>query len=124
MIEYLTLILCCQLLGELAVSALNAPLPGPVAGMVLLLAYLLVKGGVPEPLAQLSDSLLNNLSLLFVPAGVGVMLHFDLLGNELIPLSIALVLSTLVTIAVTALLMVWFNRGQSESGQSGSDSRQ
>lgn len=121
MLEYLALILCCQLLGELAVSALNAPLPGPVAGMVLLFVYLLVKGEIPEPLAQLSDSLLNNLSLLFVPAGVGVMLHFDLLGTELIPLSIALVLSTLVAIAVTALLMVWFNRGQSESGRSDSD---
>ncbi len=110
MVEYFTLILCCQLIGELLVSVLNLPLPGPVAGMILLFGFLLVKGEIPEPLAHLSDTLLNNLSLLFVPAGVGVMLHFELLGTELIPLSVALVVSTLLTIAVSALLMVWFTR--------------
>ncbi len=110
MVEYFTLILCCQLIGELLVTVLNLPLPGPVAGMILLFGFLLVKGEIPEPLAHLSDTLLNNLSLLFVPAGVGVMLHFELLGTELIPLSVALVVSTLLTIAVSALLMVWFTR--------------
>lgn len=123
MIEYFTLILLCQLIGELVVTILNLPLPGPVAGMILLFGFLLIKGGIPAPLAQLSDSLLNNLSLLFVPAGVGVMLHFELLGGELLPLSVALVVSTLLTIAVTALLMVWFNRGQGDDSQNKIDSR-
>ncbi len=110
MLENLTLILCCQLLGELAVTTLSLPVPGPVAGMLMLFCILLVRGYVPEDLGKVSDALLGSLSLLFVPAGVGVMLHFELLGAELLPLSVALVISTLLTIAVTAVIMVLFNK--------------
>lgn len=109
MLEYLTLILACQLLGEFTVSAAGIPVPGPVVGMVLLFVFLLVKGAVPEQLASVSSGLLNNLSLMFVPAGVGVMVHFEVLGNDALPISVALVTSTLLTIAVTALLMNFLN---------------
>lgn len=109
MLEYLTLILACQLLGEFTVSAAGIPVPGPVVGMVLLFVFLLVKGSVPEQLARVSSGLLNNLSLMFVPAGVGVMVHFEVLGNDALPISVALVTSTLLTIAVTALLMNFLN---------------
>lgn len=105
MLGYITLIFSCQLVGELFVAALGLPVPGPVAGMVILLGGLLIYGRVPDDLAAVGDFLLANLSLLFVPAGVGVMLHAGLLGREWLPLSIALVGSTLATIAVTALVM-------------------
>jgi holin-like protein len=110
MLEYFTLILICQLVGEFAVSTINAPFPGPVVGMILLFAFLLFNGEVPEKLGNVSNSLLNNLSLLFVPAGVGVMVHVNLLGADLWPLSVAMVASTLLTIAVTALVMVILNK--------------
>jgi len=110
MLEYLTLILACQLLGEFAVSAAGIPIPGPVVGMVLLFLFLLARGSVPEQLANVSSGLLNNLSLMFVPAGVGVMVHFKVLGSDALPISVALVISTLLTIAVTALLMSYLNR--------------
>ncbi|MCB1759937.1 MAG: CidA/LrgA family protein [Gammaproteobacteria bacterium] len=110
MLEYLTLILLCQLAGEIFVTRLQAPLPGPVVGMLLLFLFLLFRGSVPEALGRLSAGLLNHLSLLFVPAGVGVMVHFELLGDDFWPLATALVLSTLVTIAVTALVMAALNR--------------
>jgi putative effector of murein hydrolase LrgA (UPF0299 family) len=110
MIEYLTLILACQLLGEIVVTGAEIPFPGPVVGMVLLFAFLAIRGKVPRQLGQVADTLLSNLSLLFVPAGVGVMLHFDLLGADAMPLSVALLFSTLATIAVTAWVMVLLNR--------------
>lgn len=105
MLEYLTLILACQLIGELAVSAANIPFPGPVAGMILLLIFLFIKGEIPADLGAVSTALLNNLSLMFVPAGVGVMVHFELLGIDALPLSVAVVVSTVLTIVVTALVM-------------------
>ncbi|MEM1398923.1 MAG: CidA/LrgA family protein [Pseudomonadota bacterium] len=105
MLGYITVIFCCQLIGELIVAALSLPLPGPVLGMVLLLAGLIIKGSVPDDLSAVGDFLLRNLSLLFVPAGVGVMLHMELLGRDWLQLTAALVLSTLLTIALTALLM-------------------
>jgi len=111
MLNFLTLILGCQLVGELFVVATRAPVPGPVVGMVVLFAGLLIRGRLPAGLGQVADAFLNNLSLLFVPAGVGVMLHVGLIGRDFAALSLALVASTLATIAVTALLMSRLGRG-------------
>ena len=122
MLEYLTLILTCQLIGEVTVSATGLPVPGPVLGMVLLFLFLSVRGSVPEDLSAVSGALLGNLSLMFVPAGVGVMVHFELLGNDAIPLSAAIVGSTVLTIAITALVMKTlqkrFNSAEKQGTQS------
>jgi holin-like protein len=119
MLNALTLILCCQLAGELLVTASGLPVPGPVCGMALLFAGLIVRGGIPADLAAVGDALLGNLSLLFIPAGVGVMLHLKLIEAEIVPISIALASSTLATIAVTALMMQWLNRraGRNSGGE-------
>lgn len=101
----LTLIFVCQLAGELLVGALGLPVPGPVAGMGILFAGLCAHGRVGDELGRVGDGLLANLSLLFVPAGVGVMLHAGLIGRGLLPISVALVASTLIAILVTAFAM-------------------
>ena len=105
MLAFLTLILCCQLAGELFVAAVDLPVPGPVVGMALLFAGLLVHGCVPEGLGKVGDALLQHLSLLFVPSGVGVLLHLPLISREAAPIAAALVVSTLLTVAVTAVCM-------------------
>jgi putative effector of murein hydrolase LrgA (UPF0299 family) len=110
MLESLTVILACQLAGELIVVGTGIPLPGPVVGMALLFGGLLWRGGVPETLGRTSDGLLEHLSLLFVPAGVGVMTHLSLLEHEWLPISVALVVSTLLTITVTGAAMVFLRR--------------
>lgn len=111
MLFHLTVILICQLIGETLVVALGLPLPGPVAGMILLFAGLIVSGGIPEGLGKAGGALLDHLSLLFVPAGVGVMTHGVLLGQDWLAVSAALVVSTLATILVTGGLMTWLGRG-------------
>ena len=120
MLGYLTLIFVCQLTGEFLVLWTGLPVPGPVIGMVLLFAGLVVHGQLPDELARIGDTLLAHLSLLFVPAGVGVMLHAGLIGDEWLAISVALVASTLLTIAVTAAAMVAFTRmrgpGDEEKG--------
>lgn len=105
MIESLTLLLVCQLIGEAIVRLADLPVPGPVIGMVLLFAYLAARKAVPENLGKTAGGLLDHLSLLFVPAGVGVILHLDLVAAEWPAIAAALIVSTLATIAVTALLM-------------------
>ncbi|GGE39978.1 CidA/LrgA family protein [Actibacterium pelagium] len=105
MLGALTLIFTCQLIGETTTRALDLPLPGPVAGMVLLFIYLAVRGGISADMSRVADGLLSHLALLFVPAGVGVMLHFRLLGEEWLPIAVALIASTALTIAVTAWVM-------------------
>ena len=105
----------CQLIGEVVVAATGLPVPGPVVGMAILFCGLLVRGNIPDGLAATADTLLTHLSLLFVPAGVGVMLHVELIGAEILPITVSLVASTLLTIAVTALLMrLLSRRGESK----------
>jgi len=105
MLESLAVLLLCQLLGELLVVALDWPIPGPVIGMALLFTGLMIRGELPQPLADTANGLLGQLSLLFVPAGVGVMTHLTLLGHQWLPITASLVVSTLLTIAVTGWLM-------------------
>lgn len=105
MLESLAVLLFCQLIGELIVVALQIPVPGPVVGMAILFFGLMLRGNIPEELAQTANGILGQLSLLFVPAGVGVMTHLSLLGRQWLPLSVSLVVSTLLTIAVTGLMM-------------------
>jgi holin-like protein len=107
MIHGFLIILGFQLIGELLVVLLGLPLPGPVLGLVFLLAGLLVLGRIPEPVRNVSSGLLSNLSLLFVPAGVGLVLHFDLLAEEWWIILLALLLSTLLAALVTALMFRW-----------------
>jgi holin-like protein len=107
MLAYLTLIFCCQLVGELLVSATGLPMPGPVCGMAVLFLALVVRGSIPNDLAAVTAALLDNLTLLFIPAGVGVMLHAPLIGRDWLAISVSLVVSTALTIAVTALMMTW-----------------
>ncbi len=105
-------LLAFQLAGEVIARALGLPLPGPVLGMLLLFATLLVRGGVPAPLRTVGQSLLNHLSLLFVPAGVGIMAHIALLRAAWLPIAATLALSTLVTLAAAALTLKMLLRGQ------------
>jgi putative effector of murein hydrolase LrgA (UPF0299 family) len=104
MLAALATLLCCQLAGEALVRALSIALPGPVAGMVLLTMLLLVRAPLPSELGATANGLLKHLSLLFVPAGVGVVQHLDRLAAEGVRLAIVLVLSTIVTLAVTAVV--------------------
>jgi holin-like protein len=108
MIGALTGLLLCQLIGELASRALGLPVPGPVLGMVLLFVVLLLRHGedgpAPDSMNAVAGTLLNHLGLLFVPAGVGVVLYLPLLARDWAPISLAIVVGTLVGVAVTGTL--------------------
>ena len=105
MINTLTLLLLYQLVAELLVRAFGLPFPVPVVGMALLFVTLLVKGRVSTELKTTSSALLQHQSLLFVPAGAGVMLHLHRVAAEWLPITLALVISTFAGMAVTALVL-------------------
>lgn len=118
MIESLTLLLVCQLAGEVLVGLFRIPIPGPVLGMVLLFAGLMIRGGVPQPLQTTAGTLLSHFSLLFVPAGVGIMLHVGRLEDAWLAIGVALIASTCIAVAVTAVAMLGLER---LTGRRGSD---
>jgi holin-like protein len=107
MIPAFATLLVFQLIGEALVRALSVPVPGPVVGMALLLLALVLRPATLEAIKPTTQTLLQHLSLLFVPAGVGVMLHLERLGDEALAIGVALVVSTLVGLASAALTMVW-----------------
>jgi holin-like protein len=107
----LATLLTCQLAGEVLGRALHLPVPGPVIGMVLLFVALLARGQpAPPALEATADGLLGSLGLLFVPAGVGVVLYLPLLAQEWAPLSLAVLVGTLSAIAFTGRLAQWLLR--------------
>jgi holin-like protein len=97
-------LLLCQSLGELIARSTELALPGPVLGMLLLLLALNFEA-VRAPVAAAADALLAHLSLLFVPVGVGVVAHLGLVAEHGLRLAAVLVVSTLVGLAVTALVL-------------------
>jgi holin-like protein len=110
MIEAGILLLLCQLAGESLVRAVDLPMPGPVLGAVLMLGFLSLRRSVPNSLGRTSHDLLANFSLLFVPAGAGIILHAARLEAEAVALIAALIGSTALTIAVAALVFVGVDR--------------
>ncbi len=103
MIPALLTLLTAQLVGETIVRLSGLPLPGPVVGMILLLCGFALSPKLVEALRPLTRGILGNLSLLFVPAGVGVVGHVDKLAAQGPALLAALVVSTLAAIGAGAL---------------------
>ncbi|RMH47796.1 MAG: CidA/LrgA family protein [Alphaproteobacteria bacterium] len=98
----LSAILLLQLMGEVVVRATGLPVPGPVLGMVGLLAVLFARPATMARVSPIADGLLRHLSVLFVPAGVGVVGHVAGLGRDGPALFVALVVSTALAIAAGA----------------------
>lgn len=119
MIASLSIILICQLIGEVIVRGLRLPLPGPVIGMALLFVLLLLRDRLPGlargPLRDnavegTAKGMLAHLSLLFVPAGVGVVQNLDLLAQRGVAIALVLAASVVVTLLVTAGTFLIINR--------------
>jgi putative effector of murein hydrolase LrgA (UPF0299 family) len=106
MIVAFSLFVLCQLIGEVVVRLANITVPGPVVGIVLLLGYLSWRGQVPADVQRTSSGLLTHLSLLFIPAGTGVIVHIHKLRTEWLPILAALLLGTLLTLVVTVLVFI------------------
>ena len=100
----ITWLLLMQSMGEVISRSLHLPLPGPVVGMLLLLQALRWPI-VQDSVRGVAEFLLQHLSLLFVPVGVGVMTHLDVLGKFGARIAIVIVLSTWISLAVTALVL-------------------
>jgi len=96
-----------QMLGTGMMIGLNIPVPGAVAGLVILLGALALAGAIPEQLGRLADLLLRHLNLFFVPAGVGLMAHLALLARDGAALIAAIIVSTLAGLVVAALVFLW-----------------
>lgn len=118
----LSAILCLlgsDLAGELIGQTFHLPVPGPVIGMFLLAAVLAVRSQadkpIPVPLETTADSLIGVMGLLFVPAGVGIITELHLLREQWLPIVVALLGSTVLSLAVTGAVMHLMSRPRRSS---------
>ncbi|MGB5081529.1 MAG: CidA/LrgA family protein [Burkholderiales bacterium] len=116
MLRTLAVLLGFQLAGEFLAQLLGLPIPGPVIGMALLFASMSALPALAAALRDTATELLQHLSLLFVPAGVGVMLHVHRVADEWAAIVTALVGSTVLTIVLTAIAIRGCARWWTERG--------
>jgi holin-like protein len=101
-----------QLIGEFIQKFTDISIPGPVIGLILLLIVLLIRGKffiklpiIENDLVDFSERFLAYLPLLFIPVGVGVVMHLSLLEENLISVISIIILGTLLTLALTGFIM-------------------
>ena len=111
MISAIALLFTCQLVGEIVSRGLGIPVPGPVIGLAMLFVLLWIRNAARPasaeigrtPLGVVARTLLANLSILFVPAGVGITRNLDAFREHGFALAAALIVSTVLAMAATAL---------------------
>lgn len=110
-------LLAFQLAGETAAAAVaqsfpGVAVPGPVLGMALFLAFLFWRGGPGDSLDATAVGILKHLSLLFVPAAVGIVRHGETIASAGVAIGLALVVSTVLTLVVTVGVFLLVKRWQ------------
>ena len=118
MLRAIFVIFFFQLLGEAIKKFFEMRIPGPVLGLILLLVVLIFLKrfktaaitNLKDDVINTSNYILNYLSLLFVPIGVGVVMHLSYLENNLFKVLIIVFISTILTIGLTAFLMEKINK--------------
>ncbi len=118
MLFWLTMLVAAQWAGQAVATLAGLPVPGPVIGMLLLLIFLFIRGQVPDGLSAAASPLLTHLSLLFIPAGVGVIAHLGLVRSQWPALVASVVLGTLATLLLTGWLMQRLLRGRADDHSS------
>lgn len=106
-----------QFTGEAVVRMAGLPLPGPLAGMLLLFLALAWRGKVPASFEKTSSQLLQHFMLLLLPSIVGISLQFGRLAKEWMPFLVACVAGAAVTVVVTAVTLQWMLKFQRAHGR-------
>ena len=118
MLRSFFIILLYQLVGETIQKFFNIIIPGPVIGLVLLLiTFIFIKKIKDKKVLQIKKDVIktgniivSHLSLLFIPIGVGVVMHISYLGENLFQVFAVIVIGTLLTVAFTAKIMELLNK--------------
>jgi len=98
------IILLSLLAGNFLSAHFSLPIPGNIIGMTLLLFALIFGVVKVRTIKPVCDFLLQNMALFFVPVGVGMVAHFDLIGREFLPITVSMIASTFLVMGATGLI--------------------
>ena len=101
LIRQCTILFGCLALGELIVRFTGIKLPSSITGMLLLTLFLKLGWIKLRWVQEIADFLIGNLGFFFIPAGVALMLYFDIITAQFWPIAIASLISTLLVLIIT-----------------------
>ena len=104
LIKQVSYLLAFWFMGEMISHFFISTIPGSIIGMLLLVLALEFKIIKPKDVNHVANFLLNNMAMFFIPAGVGIMLYFDILKEEWMPISVAITGSALLVLTVVGWL--------------------
>lgn len=117
LLQGLAIILFLQWLSTAIISFLGIPFPPPLLGMLILTA-LLCTGVIKENyIEDICTALIDKMALLFLPAGVSMILYLDVIKAELLPISLTVILSSVIILCSTALVLAMLLRRKEKGGQ-------
>ena len=114
MVRQCFILLGCLALGELIVRLTGVKLPASIIGMLILTLLLKLKVIKLEWVRGLTDFLIANLGFFFVPPGVALMLYFDLIKAEIVPIALATLLSTIIVLLITGQTHQAVSKGENK----------
>ncbi len=106
MAKQFAIIFGCLAAGELIALIPGVSIPGSILGMLLLTLLLERKVVKPDTIKPICHFLLSNMAFFFIPPGVALMLYFDIIKAQWLPITVA----TLVSIAVVLIVTGHFHQ--------------
>ena len=117
LLQGLAILLALQWLSTEIIAFLGIPFPPPLLGMLILTA-LLCTGVIKENyIEDICTALIDKMALLFLPAGVSMILYLDVIKAELLPISLTVILSSVIILCSTALVLEMLLRRKEKGGQ-------
>ena len=117
LLQGLAILLALQWLSTEVIAFLGIPFPSPLLGMLILTA-LLCTGVIKENyIEDICTALIDKMALLFLPAGVSMILYLDVIKAELLPISLTVILSSIIILCSTALVLEMLLRKKEKGGQ-------
>ena len=109
-LKQLMIILGAYLLGVAIQFIFNLPIPGTVLGLIIL--FLGLYSGIikVEMIEDMCEILISHMSFLFVPAGVGLITSFNLLSENIVALSLIILISTIIVWLITAYVVKFLRK--------------
>ncbi|AKC96043.1 hypothetical protein VC03_06125 [Sneathia vaginalis] len=98
-------ILIFSLIGELFSKGLKLPIPGSVIGMLILFAFLEFNILKMKKIEKVGEFLLENLGILFVPAGVGIMVKFNFIKEIWLSFFVIAIFTTIFSLIITVKIV-------------------
>ena len=117
MIKGLFYILLFYFLGEVLSFLINGFIPGSVIGLVLLFLCLFFKIVKPEKVKDTATVITKNMAVFFVPPAVGLMAYAEIISKSIWAISLAIIISTILTIVVVALVQEHFENRKTKKQQ-------